>query len=162
MSRRKDKLAHIRALQHSSPNGPDVARHAAIRMAFEQLRRGTAVPHDFDRVAMAVNVALVRALEIDDTILMDLRRAQTAMGTVRDRYTRIKKFVLLPQECVHLGLAMDIQEAIYEASSPLQMQKAHDISAGVIMKERQNHDELNLGRAEGDPNEFDVETKVIE
>lgn len=85
---------------------------------------GGADNDDFDRVAMALNLAKVRALEIDDGLACVLEAGQEAMTALRARHERWGKWDMLPTERATVAEAMDAHEAITDASSPLQMMAA--------------------------------------
>lgn len=78
--RHTDPLAGIRVLDRARPfdEGDTTAEHIKTRACFERLADGTADNDDFDRVAMAINLAKVRALEIDDGLASVLECGQDA------------------------------------------------------------------------------------
>lgn len=127
--RHMDPLAGIRVLDRARPfdEGDTTAEHIKTRACFERLADGTADNDDFDRVAMAINLAKVRALEIDQALANLLEVGQDAMTAVRKRHDRWGKWEVLPAERVAIVEAMDAHEAITDASSPLQMHVALDV-----------------------------------
>jgi len=66
-----DPVAGLRLLDHSRPYEPGemVPEHVLTQAAYERLRTGHGNEHDFDRVSMMLNIALVRAEEIDDMLV---------------------------------------------------------------------------------------------
>ena len=135
--RHADPLAGIRVLDRARPfdEGDTTAEHIKTRACFERLADGTADNDDFDRVAMAINLAKVRALEIDDGLASVLECGQDAMHALRARYERWAKWDMLPAERAAIAQAMDAHEAITDASSPLQMMAALDVVMRVIKQQ---------------------------
>jgi len=85
-------------------------------------------------VAMALNLAKVRALEIDRALADLLEAGQEAMTAVRKRQERWDKWEVLPAERTAIVDALDAHEAITDASSPLQMHEALDVVRRSVMK----------------------------
>lgn len=124
-----DPLAGLRRLDMARPFDPGdtTEQHIKTRAAFERLENGTADNDDFDRVAMALNLAKVRALEIDRGLADLLEVGQEAMTAVRRRHDKWAKWEVLPAERSAIVDALDAHEAITDASSPLQMHEALDV-----------------------------------
>ena len=124
-----DPLASLRLLDRARPfdAGYTTEQHIKTRACFERLADGTADNDDFDRVAMAINLAKVRALEIDRALADLLEAGQDAMTAVRKRQERWDKWEVLPAERSAIVEALDAHEAITDASSPLQMYEALDV-----------------------------------
>ena len=135
--RHTDPLAGIRVLDRARPfdEGDTTAEHIKTRACFERLADGTADNDDFDRVAIAINLAKVRALEIDDGLASVLECGQDAMKALRARHERWAKWDMLPAERAAITQAMDAHEAITDASSPLQMMAALDVVRRVIKQQ---------------------------
>lgn len=135
--RHMDPLAGIRVLDRARPfdEGDTTAEHIKTRACFERLADGTADNDDFDRVAMALNLAKVRALEIDEGLARVLECGQDAMKALRARHERWAKWDMLPAERATVAQAMDAHEAITDASSPLQMMAALDVVRRVIKQQ---------------------------
>lgn len=131
-----DPLASLRLLDRARPfdAGDTTEQHIKNRACFERLADGTADNDDFDRVAMAINLAKVRALEIDRGLADMLEAGQDAMTAVRKRHTRWGKWDMLPTERGPILEALDAHEAITDASSPLQMYEALDVVRRSVMK----------------------------
>jgi len=132
-----DKLAAFTLLDRARPfdEGDTTGEHIKTRACFDRLADGTADNDDFDRVAMALNLAKVRALDIDDALACLLEAGQNAMSAVRARHCRWGKWDMLPTERAVIAEAMDAHEAITDASSPLQMLAALDVVRRVIRKQ---------------------------
>ena len=135
-----DPLASMRLLDRARPfdQGDTTEQHIKTRACFERLADGTADNDDFDRVAMAINLAKIRALEIDRGLADLLEAGQTAMTSVRNRHTRWDKWEVLPAERVAIVDALDAHEAITDASSPLQMYEALDVVRRSVLKNMRN------------------------
>ena len=135
--RHMDPLAGIRVLDRARPfdEGDTTGEHIKTRACFERLADGTADNNDFDRVAMALNLAKVRALEIDQALANLLEVGQDAMAAIRRRHDKWAKWEVLPAERTAIVEALDAHEAITDASSPLQMMAALDVVRRVIQKQ---------------------------
>ena len=135
--RNLDKLAGFRLLDRARPfdEGDTTEQHIKTRACFERLADGTADNDDFDRVAMALNLAKVRALEIDRALANLLEVGQDAMAAIRRRHDKWAKWEVLPAERTAIVEALDAHEAITDASSPLQMMAALDVVRSVIKQQ---------------------------
>lgn len=135
--RHMDPLAGIRVLDRARPfdEGDTTGEHIKTRACFERLADGTADNDDFDRVAMAINLAKVRALEIDQALANLLEVGQDAMTAIRRRHDKWAKWEVLPAERTAIVDALDAHEAITDASSPLQMMAALDVVRSVIKQQ---------------------------
>ena len=135
--RNLDKLAGFRLLDRARPfdEGDTTEQHIKTRACFERLADGTADNDDFDRVAMALNLAKVRALEIDQALANLLKVGQDAMAAIRRRHDKWAKWEVLPAERTAIVEALDAHEAITDASSPLQMMAALDVVRSVIKQQ---------------------------
>ena len=107
--------------------GDTTDSHIKTRAAFDRLCDSTADDDDFDRVAIAINLAKVRALEIDPQLADLLEVAQDAMTAIRKRQERWGKWDVLDAEQDSVLHALDANEAIVDASSPLQMRRAMQV-----------------------------------
>ena len=134
--RHADPLASLRLLDRARPfdAGDTTEQHIKTRACFDRLADGTADNDDFDRVAMALNLAKIRALEIDRGLADLLEVGQEAMTAVRKRHDKWAKWEVLPAERSAIVEAMDAHEAITDASSPLQMHVALDVVRRSVIK----------------------------
>lgn len=135
--RHVDPLAGIRVLDRARPfdEGDTTAEHIKTRACFERLADGTEDNDDFNRVATALNLAKVRALEIDQALANLLEVGQDAMAAIRRRHDKWAKWEVLPAERTAIVDALDAHEAITDASSPLQMLAALDVVRRVIKQQ---------------------------
>lgn len=124
--RHVDPRAGLRALDRARPFDPcdTVAQHILLREAMERLVDGTGNHDDFDLVAMALNLARVRAADIDATLDAVFARAEDAMVSVRERHQRLGKFGFSILELEATNYALEAQETIVNASSPQQIHDA--------------------------------------
>ena len=131
-----DPLAGLRLLDRARPFDPGdtTEQHIKTRACFDRLADGMADSDDFDRVAIAINLAKVRALEIDRSLADELEAAQNAMTALRKRQERWGKWDMLETERTEIAHALSAAEAIADASSPLQMQIAMDVVRRSVLK----------------------------
>ena len=115
--------------------GDTTDSHIKTRAAFDRLCDSTADDGDFNRVAIAINLAKVRALEIDPKLADLLEVAQDAMTAIRKRQERWGKWDVLDAEQDSVLDALHANEAIVDASSPLQMR----IAMGVVRRSIQKN-----------------------
>ena len=113
--------------------GDTTDSHIKTRAAFDRLCDSTADEDDFDRVAIAINLAKVRALEIDPKLADLLEVAQDAMTAIRKRQERWGKWDVLDAERASVLHALDANEAIVDASSPLQMRMAMQVMRESVL-----------------------------
>ena len=132
-----DPMASLRLLDRARPfdEGDTTGEHIKTRACFERLADGTADNDDFNRVATALNLAKVRALEIDQALANLLEVGQDAMAAIRRRHDKWAKWEVLPAERTAIVDALDAHEAITDASSPLQMMAALDVVRSVIRQQ---------------------------
>ena len=113
--------------------GDTTDSHIKTRAAFDRLCDSTADDDDFNRVAIAINLAKVRALEIDPKLADLLEVAQDAMTAIRKRQERWGKWDVLDAERASVLHALDANEAIVDASSPLQMRRAMQVMRESVL-----------------------------
>ena len=114
--------------------GDTTESHIKTRVAFERLCDGTADDGDFNRVAVAINLAEARAKEIDPKLVDILEVAQDAMTALSKRHERWGKWDMLLAERDAVLYALDANEAIVDASSPLQMRRAMLVMRQSILR----------------------------
>lgn len=131
-----DPFAGLRLLNNARPydHGDTTEKHLKTRAAFERLTDGTAENNDFDRVAMALNIAKVRALEIDAGLADAIKASQDAMTALRKRHDTWGKWDMLAVERAAIAQALESAEAVADASSPLQMQRALDVVSAIVIR----------------------------
>ena len=121
-----DPVAGLRLLDHSRPYEPGemVPEHNLTQAAYERLRTGCGNEADFDRVSMMLNIALVRAESIDAALVATIQAAQMAFVRCKDRFLRGLPFGFDAPGLREVPEALDVLEAITDASSPQQLKLA--------------------------------------
>jgi len=97
---------------------------AMVRTAFERLKSGTADAKDFDRVASAFNVALVRAEAIDFRAVEVMQAGVAAMVECDGLQQRHRKYGFTGPGLVAANDAMNLYEDILRLSAPVLMEQA--------------------------------------
>ncbi len=95
-----------------------------VRVAERRLRDGTAEPEHFIRLGCAINVASIRAEEIDLSLIEILDAAGKALLDCQERRDRLGRYGMTGPGLLALGEALDVYEAVLRSSSPKQMQLA--------------------------------------
>ena len=124
MKRKKNLLASLQLLQAVKPQGIQAEEFVKLRNSFDRLSTGTADTADFDTVAMSINFAKVRALEISEKLAELCTQGQLAMTSIRNRYVKWRKWQMTVDEKVRILEAIEAYEAIAAASSKVQMNAA--------------------------------------
>lgn len=121
-----DPMAIFRVFNKLQAFTPDEQHHLGVplRMAFERLRTGSGNEADWNELAAAANITMVRSEEIDPLCVETARRAQHALLRAKDRYTRLGVMGLDGQALTDIPLMLDLHEQLVELSTPLQMQMA--------------------------------------
>jgi hypothetical protein len=101
----------------------------ALRMAFEKLKSGTKDHTQFDRLAAAINVGLIRAEQIDPLAAETMVRGVSAMCSCDGIAKRHGRYGFTGPDLLDLGEALDLYEQILRLSTPKQMLDALDIAA---------------------------------
>ena len=124
--RRQVLNAGMLLLDRARPYDPGemVAEHILTRESFNRLRDGQGGEDDFDRVSMMMNIGLIRAEQIDPSLVESMKRGQAAFVRMRDRYQRGLSFGFDAEGLQSAPEALDAYEVIVDASSPLQMLQA--------------------------------------
>ena len=131
-------LAPLYLLDRARPfsSGDTTTEHIKTREAFDRLKTGRGDEGDFDRVGMAVNLALVRAESIDDLLVQTMELAQDAMHACKARYLQRGRFGFDGLGLQAMTEAMDAHEAITDASSPQQMADAlREVGRRILSKQ---------------------------
>lgn len=126
----QDAYAHllkpIALLNDCRPYEEQDVAHDLLRImaAFERLKDGTADQEDFSRVAVAMNLAKIRAIEIDEGLADELEKAQDAMMRCKARYQKHGRFGFDGEGLQACEYAIAAHEEILKASTPKQMENA--------------------------------------
>lgn len=106
--------------------------HAITALAWQALQEGSGTAADFDRIARVINVAKVRALEINEWLANELEKAQDAMTACKERYLKHGRFGFSGPELQVMRDAMAYQVEIVNSSSPEQLRRAYRAAQKVI------------------------------
>ena len=130
-------LKPIALLDACRPYAESELAHDLLRImaCYERLKDGTADEEDFNRVAVAINLAKVRALEIDQTLADELEKAQDAMMASKERRLKRGRFGFDGPGLQAMEYAIEAHEAIVTASSPKQMENAMGVVRDVLVKQ---------------------------
>lgn len=112
-------------------------RGALNSLLDHQVATDDTVPHDL--LAHAIGITAIRSLQIagsDANPTAPITKAATeALRSVRARWERLAKWGVSGTERQALIDAVDAYEAILLASSPAQMQKAHELRLASLQKQ---------------------------
>lgn len=95
-----------------------------LRAAFERLRSGAGDANDWQELASATNIALIRSESVDPLCVETCMRAQDALLRAKDRYQRMKVWGFDGQALQDIPPLLDLHEQFVTLSTPLQMQQA--------------------------------------
>lgn len=112
----------LSAQQFSEADATEIVNK--VRAAYVCLRDGKADDMDFIRLACAINIAGVRAEEIDRQLIDVFDAAGAALTDCQARHERIGRYGLTGPGLLQVDAGLDAYEAIVRASSPRQMQLA--------------------------------------
>lgn len=110
--------------------------HALTALAWQALQDGTGTENDFDRVGKVINLAKIRALEIDQGLATALELAQDAMTACKARHTKHGRFGFTGPELLAMRDAMAYQVEIVNASSAEQMRRAYQVMRKTLLKQK--------------------------
>lgn len=124
--RPKDYGAIYRVMSRVQPFVPDelAQLNVPVMAAWERMRTGCAADHDFDTLASAVNICMVRGEEIDPLCVETAQRAQDALMRTMDRHKATGRWGFDGPALQDIPLAMDLYRQMLELSTPMQMQSA--------------------------------------
>lgn len=118
--------------------------HALTALAWQALQDGSGTEDDFDRVGKVINLAKIRALEIDQGLADELEQAQDAMTACKARYAKHGRFGFTGPELLVMRQAMAYQVEIVNASSAEQMRRAYRVMRDTIYKQIQQRAKQGL------------------
>lgn len=111
--------------------------HILTELAWHALVEGTGTDDDFDRVGKVINLAKIRALEIDQGLANELEQAQDAMNACKARHAKHGRFGFTGPELLVMRDAMAYQVEIVNASSAEQMRQAYRVMRATVIKQQQ-------------------------
>lgn len=135
-----DRFTPLRALTLSQNGVEDnTERHLKLRLALEAMLGWEAGTADYDALVMAMQTGNARAVEIGDArLLAPMRSALLALREIRQHYEQTGAFQPRTEHRMALMEALDVYEAIANASSPMQMEVARQaINRGLQLARRE-------------------------
>lgn len=113
-----------------------------IRAAYDRLKDGGADQEDFNRVAVAINLAKVRAMEISEPMANEIEIAQDAMMACKTRYQKHGRFGFDGPSIQAMDYAVEAYEVILSESSPKQMENAMFSMRAALQKQTAHGQQL--------------------
>ena len=128
---RRDPMSSVYVLAANSeqPKANADQIMLSIRLAFEKLKLGMASGEQFDRVAAAINVGLIRAEQIDPLAAETMKMGASALMGCAAIHERHGRFGFTGPDLLAMNDAIDLYEGILRLSTPKQMLDALDIAA---------------------------------
>lgn len=110
-------------LKHCRPydEGATTTEHIKTLDAFGRLKDGSAGKDDFRRVSKVLNLAMVRACEIDEALANMLHAPHAAMNNMRQRFLKTGKWGFDGPGMQAVADGLGIAQTIMDSSSPQQM-----------------------------------------
>ncbi|MGU3628115.1 hypothetical protein [Comamonas sp. C24C] len=115
-----------------------------IEESYGRIQNGTATPKDADKVSIAINLAKLRALDIDHGLADMVEAGQDAMRRCLARYEEHKRLILDGPGMQDVRQALDIHEEILRNSTPKQMMDAMDTMRRLIFKQLEQSGKQSL------------------
>lgn len=142
ITRKTPKLGGLYLLDWARPfEGNDTLDlKIKVRDCLQILKDGTSEERHFNCVAMAFNIAMIRAESIDPLLVAAVQRGMDAMVRMQERAQRGLNLRFDSPGLRDTPPAMDAYEAILDASSPLQMA----LASKEVYKRMTNGDVLNI------------------
>lgn len=108
-----------------------------VRTAFEVLKSGHGEPKDFDRLAGAINIGLIRAESIDPLAEQTMQAGIDAMKRCDGIWLRHGRYGFTGPDLTAIADAVELYEGILRMSKPRQMEEALNESARRMLKQGQ-------------------------
>lgn len=108
-----------------------------VRTAFEVLKSGQGEPKDFDRLAGAINVGLIRAESIDPLAEQTMQAGIDAMQHCDNIWQRHGRYGFSGPDLTAIADALELYEGILRMSKPRQMEEALNESARRMLQQAQ-------------------------
>lgn len=126
----------VKAFQ-DAPEEHTIPISVLVQTAFERLRSGVGEPKDFDRVAGAFNVALIRAEAIDPLAEETMLAGIEAMKRCDGIWQRHGKFGFTGPDLIAATDALQLYLGILHLSKPIQMAQAQNEAARRMLEQMQ-------------------------
>ena len=120
---------HVLAANSEQPEANANRIMLTLRVAFEKLKTATEDDAQFDRLAAAINVGLIRAEAIDKRAEEVMLAGVQAMMSCACIYERHGRYGFTGPDLLAMNDAMDLYENILRLSTPKQMLDALDVAA---------------------------------
>ncbi|MFZ2306791.1 MAG: hypothetical protein WAW73_20145 [Rhodoferax sp.] len=108
-----------------------------VKTAFERLKSGSGEPKDFDRLAGALNVGLIRAEAIDPLAEETMLAGIEAMKRCDGIWQRHGRYGFTGPDLTAVADAVQLYEGILSLSKPIQMEAAYKESARRMLAQMQ-------------------------
>lgn len=111
-----------------------------VRQAYDAMLVGSATEQDFDKLAHALGVSMLRAIEIagdddfDNPMLPILKTATEATRRAQDRYKRVRRWGFDGPAIDEVLAGVELFETILQASSPAQMTAAAEQREAILQE----------------------------
>jgi hypothetical protein len=127
----RDSMAsiHVLAANSEQPEANANRIMLTLRVAFEKLKSGTEDHDQFDRLAAAINVGLIRAEPIDPLAEKTMAAGVQAMMACGCIFERHGRYGFTGPDLLAMNDALDLYENILRLSTPKQMLDALDVAA---------------------------------
>lgn len=109
-----------------------------VRQAYDGMLSGKATEMDFDVLAHAMGVSMLRAIDIageddfDNAMLPIVKAATNALQRTKDRYLRLHRWGFDGPAIDEVLAGVELYETILQASSPAQMAAATDQRVAIL------------------------------
>jgi hypothetical protein len=142
----KHLLAPMQLLSDCRPyeSGEILGDLINIEEAYSRIKSGTGTEKDADRLSIAINLAKLRALDIDEGLADMVELGQSAMQRCMDRYATHKRLLLDGPGLQEVRQALDAHEEILRHSTPKQMMDAMETMRRIIIKQLEHSGKQNL------------------
>ena len=123
----------LEGTQDAADNARNLVNRALGAMVGHKLKPEESA--EFDLLAHAIGVALIRSIEIggeDCQPAADCRAGSEALGSIQDRRNKLGRWATTRPEQLALGEAVMVYEAILQASSPAQMVAATEARMRIL------------------------------
>lgn len=112
-----------------------------VKTAFERLKSGAGEPSDYERLASAFNVALVRAEAIDPLAEQTMLAGIDAMKRCDGIWQRHGRYGFTGPDLTAVADALELYEGILNLSKPVQMEMAFKEAARRMLEQMQGEAE---------------------
>ena len=129
-------------LETLAANSDPCPQHAtqisnAVRIAFERLKSGHGTADDFNRLGAALNVALIRAEDIDPLAEETMLAGIAGMNNCDAIWQRHHRYGFTGPDLIAVSDAVNLYEDILRISKPLLMEKAAQEAARRMLAQAQ-------------------------